>query len=140
MPFKCSTHFVTDTHKLQLMATEPTRFGMQPHKFNGAFTQPLPLRTHSFLSDSRTDPAIKSSIVNVHIGDGSGSSSGGSGTGDSDNGGGTGRVSSGNRLILPRGATNVQVQSTYSLLHPAILLSHDPTIASSHHVIAPPPH
>ena len=50
MPFLCSTHFVADTHKLQMMATEPTRFGMQPHKFGGAVAAPIPLRAHSFLS------------------------------------------------------------------------------------------
>ena len=91
IPFKCSTHFVTDTHKLQLMSTEPTRFGMQPHKFGGKFTQPLPIRAYSFLTDPRTDTAIKTSIVDVHL-----------------EGGGGG----GGGAILPKRATNEQVIDT----------------------------
>ena len=85
LPFRCSTHFVTDTHKLQLMSTEPTRFGMQPHKFGGRFTAPLSIRAYSFLSDPRTDPQIKASIVDVHVG------------------------SSDGAVTLPRKATNVEV-------------------------------
>ena len=92
IPFKCSTHFVTDTHKLQLMSTEPTRFGMQPHKFGGKFTQPLPIRAYSFLTDPRTDTAIKTSIVDVHLEGGGGGGSGGA--------------------ILPKRATNEQVIDT----------------------------
>ena len=85
LPFRCSTHFVTDTHKLQLMSTEPTRFGMQPHKFGGRFTAPLSIRAYSFLSDPRTDPQIKASIVDVHVG------------------------SSDGAVTLPHKATNVEV-------------------------------
>ena len=91
VPFKCSQHFVADTHKLQLMALEPTRFGMQPHKFNGAFTAPLPLRAHSFLGDPRTSPAIREGVVDVAVG--------GVAAGASGRGGAT----------LPKGATNVAV-------------------------------
>ena len=107
MPFKCSQHFVADTHKLQLMATEPTRFGMQPHKFGGAFTAPLPLRAHSFLDDPRTAPAIKRDVVDVAVGAGGGQGGGGEGGGP--DGGGGARGGAGARL--PRGATNVGVQS-----------------------------
>ena len=56
------------------MALEPTRFGMQPHKFNGAFTAPLPLRSHSFLRDPRTASAIRDGVIDVAVG---GSASGG---------------------------------------------------------------
>lgn len=70
IPFKCSTSFVIDTHKLQLMATEPTRFGMQPHKFGGKFTAPLPVRAHRFLADPRTDAAITRSVLDVVVGAG----------------------------------------------------------------------
>ena len=94
MPFKCSQHFVADTHKLQLMSTEPTRFGMQPHKFGGAFTHPLLLRAHSFLDDPRTAAAIKQGVVDVAVGAAGGQ------------GGGGGEVAQ-----LPRGATNVGVKS-----------------------------
>ena len=90
LPFKCSTHFVTDTHKLQLMGTEPTRFGMQPHKFNGKFTQPLPIRAYSFLTDARTDPTIKRSVIDVHMGGGGG-------------------VGGENAVVLPPKATNEDV-------------------------------
>ena len=67
IPFKCSQHFVADTHKLQMMALDPTRFGMQPHKFNGAVTPPIKLRAHSFLSDARTSSAIKVGVVDVVV-------------------------------------------------------------------------
>ena len=126
MPFRCSTHFVTDTHKLQLMATEPTRFGMQPHKFNGLFTEPLKMRTHSFLHDPRTSPEIKNSIVEVHVtgrrvgsssssGMGSSSSSGGGGGGGGDGSlaDALGAESASNTGVagptLSRGVTNVQL-------------------------------
>jgi len=100
IPFRCSTHFVTDTHKLQLMSTEPSRFGMQPHKFEGYVVPPLKMRTHSFLTDRRTDPSIISSIVDVHLESGGhvGSSSAPTTTGAGAGG-----------AKLPRGATNVQV-------------------------------
>ena len=91
-PFKCSQHFVADTHKLQLMATEPTRFGMQPHKFDGAFTEPLTLRSHSFLSDPRTAAAIKEGVVDVTVG------------------GDDASLAPAQGPRLPKGATNVVVQ------------------------------
>jgi len=114
IPFRCSTHFVTDTHKLQLMSTEPSRFGMQPHKFDGFVVPPLRMRTHSFLNDPRTDPAITSSIVDVHQegGEGEGSSGGGS----SGEGGGRRAV------LLPKGATNVQVLKRLGSLQSARVL------------------
>ena len=72
------------------MATEPTRFGMQPHKFNGLFTEPLHLRTHSFLDDPRTSAEIKASIVDVLVA-------------------GQTPSSTGDIPTLPKGATNEQV-------------------------------
>ena len=96
LPFKCSQHFVADTHKLQLMATEPTRFGMQPHKFGGAFTEPLRLRAHSFLDDPRTAAAIRGGVVDVTVG------------GDELDAVEAQRPSQ--RPRLPKGATNVVVQ------------------------------
>ena len=90
MPFKCSQHFVADTHKLQLMALEPTRFGMQPHKFGGAFTAPLPLRAHGFLNDPRA-AAIRQDVVEVSVGR------------EPPAGGGV-------SAILPRAATNLDLQ------------------------------
>jgi hypothetical protein len=70
VPFKCSQHFVADTHKLQMMALDPTRFGMQPHKFGGLVTRPLRLRAHSFLADERTAPEIRGGVREVCVGAG----------------------------------------------------------------------
>ena len=67
MPFKCSQHFVADTHKLQMMALDPTRFGMQPFKFGGLVTPPIKLRAHSFLSDGRTHRSIRDGVVDVRV-------------------------------------------------------------------------
>ena len=76
LPFKCSTHFVLDIHKLQMMQA-PTEFGMQPHKFGGLIAPSMRLRTNHFLFDSRTDPSIRNSVVRVNVG---GSPSGGDAT------------------------------------------------------------
>ena len=67
MPFKCSLHFVLDTHKLQMMSSAPTRYGMRASKFNGYATPPLKLRAHSFLDDARTAADIKASVVDVAV-------------------------------------------------------------------------
>lgn len=66
VPFKCSQHFVADTHKLQLMALDPTRFGMQPYKFNGNVAAPLPLRAHSFLLDPRAAD-VAADLVHIPV-------------------------------------------------------------------------
>ena len=47
-----------------------TRFGMQPHKFGGKFTAPLPVRAHRVLADPRTDAAITRSVLDVVVGAG----------------------------------------------------------------------
>ena len=49
------------------MALDPTRFGMQPHKFGGLVTPPLKLRAFSFLSDERTHPDIRNGVVDVAV-------------------------------------------------------------------------
>mmetsp|Transcript_7493 Transcript_7493/g.12720 ORF Transcript_7493/g.12720 Transcript_7493/m.12720 type:complete len:806 (+) Transcript_7493:15-2432(+) len=66
MPFKCSTHFVIDTHKLQMLL-DPPAFGMHPSKLGGLVTPPLHLRAHSFLKDARTHSDIKKDVVRVHV-------------------------------------------------------------------------
>jgi len=66
VPFKASTHFVTDTHKLQMMA-EPAAFGMRSSKFGGRVTSPLRLRAHSFLHDARTSEAIRGARTLVRV-------------------------------------------------------------------------
>ena len=91
MPFRCSQHFVADTHKLQMMSLDPTRFGMQPHKFGGLVTPPLKIRAFSFLTDERTHPDIRGGVVDVAVGDG---------------GGGAGAAAR-----LPRKATNLEIKS-----------------------------
>ena len=50
-----------------MMALDPTRFGMQPHKFGGLVTPPLKLRAFSFLSDERTHPDIRNGVVDVAV-------------------------------------------------------------------------
>jgi len=64
LPFKCSTGFILDTHKLQMLSA-PTLFGMRKEKFGGAVTPPLPIRGHSFLHDPRTAVEIKQSVTSV---------------------------------------------------------------------------
>ena len=73
MPFKCSLHFVLDTHKLQMMSSAPTP-GMRASKFNGYATPPLKLRAHSFLDDARTAADIerRSSTLRWRAGGGDG--------------------------------------------------------------------
>mmetsp|Transcript_70814 Transcript_70814/g.213050 ORF Transcript_70814/g.213050 Transcript_70814/m.213050 type:complete len:392 (-) Transcript_70814:121-1296(-) len=66
VPFKCSLHFVTDSHKLQMMI-QPAQFGMSPAKFGGVVTPPMPVRAHSFLTDVRTAPAIRDSLATVSL-------------------------------------------------------------------------
>jgi hypothetical protein len=63
-PFKCSSSFILDTHKLQMLSA-PTLFGMRKEKFGGAVTPPLPVRGHSFLRDPRTAAEIKQSVTSV---------------------------------------------------------------------------
>jgi len=65
-PFKCSTSFLLDTHKLQMLSA-PMQFGMRKEKFGGAETPPLPIRGHSFLKDPRTSPDIKRSSSRVSL-------------------------------------------------------------------------
>ena len=93
------------------MATEPTRFGMQPHKFDGAFTEPLTLRAHSFLGDPRTAAAIRGGVVDVAVG-------GGGGDGGSD----AGIAAPAPGLRLPRGATNMVVLQQLAAQHEARVL------------------
>ena len=97
MPFLCSQHFVADTHKLQMMALDPTRFGMQPHKFGGLVTPPLKLRAFSFLSDKRTHPDIRNGVVDVAV------------VRKRQDGGGGGDIGGGT-VTLSRHATNEQLK------------------------------
>jgi len=115
-PFKCSTHFVLDTHKLQMLGM-PTAFGMGPHKFNGAVTPPLQLRAHSFLTDPRTDRAIIASHATVVVtprGGGSGATPRGGGSGATPRGGGGGATPRGGDCTLRRGATDDEVAASLS--------------------------
>jgi hypothetical protein len=114
MPFLCSQHFVADTHKLQMMALDPTRFGMQPHKFGGLVTPPIKLRAHSFLADARTHRSIREGVVDVQVvaGGAGGGGAGGGGAG----GGGAGRPT------LRRGAANDEVHASLASLKEARVL------------------
>ena len=104
VPFKCSQHFVADTHKLQMMSLDPKLFGMQPHKFNGAETPPLKLRAFSFLADPRTSREIREGVVDVALVDGRDGAGGGGGSG---------------RPTLRKGSTNLAVKAQLKPLEDA---------------------
>lgn len=103
VPFRCSQHFVADTHKLQMMSLDPMRFGMQPHKFNGRPTPPIRLRAFSFLSDSRTSAEIKEGVVDVRV------------VGYQ----GGGKAAAGGQIVLRKGSTNVAVKAQLQSLEGA---------------------
>ena len=95
---------MADTHKLQMMALDPTRFGMQPHKFNGLVTPPIKIRPFSFLHDERTHADIRNGVVDVAVGGGGGGGGGGG------------------AMTLSRHATNVQAKAQLaSVAHARVL-------------------
>ncbi len=101
VPFRCSQHFVADTHKLQLMHVAPSRFGMQPHKFGGAVAEPIHLRAFSFLEDPRA-ARLAAGVVDVRVEPRGGGALGGGFAGadaESESDGADGPT-------LPRGVTN----------------------------------
>ena len=98
-------HFVADTHKLQMMSLDPTRFGMQPHKFNGKVTPPLKLRAHSFLTDERTSESIRTGVVDVAVVDAAATA-----------------AAAAPAHVLVRGATNVEVKAQLAALRDARVL------------------
>ena len=58
--------FVLNIHKL-LLLYDPPAYGMSPAYFGGERVPPIYLRAHSFLTDPRTAPEIRESVVDVHV-------------------------------------------------------------------------
>ena len=65
-PFKCSTLFVLNVHKL-LLILDPPSYGMKPSMFGGRTVPPIKLRAHSFLTDPRTRRDVTASVANVRL-------------------------------------------------------------------------
>ena len=97
---------MADTHKLQMMSLDPTRFGMQPFKFGGKVTPPLKLRAHSFLRDERTSQSIRGGVVDVTVVETAA----------------TAAAAAAPAHALTRGATNVEVKAQLAALRDARVL------------------
>ena len=125
VPFKCSTAFVLNIHKL-LYLLDPPAYGLSPQWIGGRVAAPISLRAHAFLGDARTATAIREGAIDVTV-DGTppppdptnkrcsaphdrtctppdGRFGGGGGASRAGGGGAGGRA-----LALRRGASNVEV-------------------------------